>query len=128
MVPELNVIAGHASSLTDIADAIHKLNEKWWVDPATGNRIERNVGELLMLAVSELAEAMEGHRKDLMDDHLPSRKMLEVEIADCVIRLFDLSAGLGLDVAGALAEKCRYNAVRADHQLAARLAPNGKKY
>ena len=73
------------------------------------NAKDRNVGEALMLAVSELSEGIEAHRQGLNDDHLPHRKGLEVEIADCIIRLLDLSGGLGLDVGGALVEKLAYN-------------------
>jgi len=61
-------------------------------------RKDRNKGELLMLCVSELAEAMEGHRKDKMDDKLPHRKMAEVELADFLIRAFDMAGGLELDL------------------------------
>ncbi|XUM19805.1 hypothetical protein ACRAVF_19255 [Bradyrhizobium oligotrophicum S58] len=43
-----------------------------------------------MLIVSEIAEAMEGERKSLMDDHLPHRKMVEVELADTLILHFRL--------------------------------------
>lgn len=43
----------------------------WYHDIKTGERKSLNVGERLMLCVSELAEAMEGHRKGLMDDKLP---------------------------------------------------------
>ena len=46
-----------------------------------------------MLVVSEISEAMEGERKDLMDDHLTHRKMGEVEMADAAIRLFDYAGG-----------------------------------
>jgi NTP pyrophosphatase (non-canonical NTP hydrolase) len=108
--------------------SIHKANEKWWTDLHTGEPIQCNVGELLMLIVSEVAEGMEGHRKSLMDDKLPHRPMLEVEMADAVIRIFDLCEGLGLDLAGAMLEKCKFNAVRVDHTAAARLAPGGKAY
>jgi NTP pyrophosphatase (non-canonical NTP hydrolase) len=113
-----------------LASHIHALNHEagWWSDLQTGEPIQRNVGELLMLCVSELAEAMEGHRKNKMDDHLPHRPMMEVEIADCLIRLFDLAGGLGLDVSGALVEKMEYNAKRADHKPEARAKPGGKKY
>lgn len=114
--------------LNAFASDVHLANKRWWCDPATGQPLNRNVGEMLMLAVSELAEAMEGHRKDLQDDKLPHRKMLEVEIADCLIRLFDLSAGLGLDLGGAFMEKMEFNARRADHTNEARLAPGGKRY
>ncbi len=100
----------------------------WWSNPQTGKPIERNTGEMLMLIVSEIAEGMEGDRKDLMDDKLPARKMLEVELADAVIRIFDLAGSKGFDLGAAIAEKLAYNAQRADHKPAARLAAGGKKY
>ncbi|UGQ45100.1 nucleoside triphosphate pyrophosphohydrolase family protein [Massilia endophytica] len=100
----------------------------WWNAPATGRRLERNVGETLMLIVSEVAEGMEGHRKGLKDDKLPARDMLEVELADAVIRIFDLAGALGYDVGAAIAEKIAYNLQRDDHKPAARLAAGGKRY
>lgn len=106
----------------------HEANSRWWHNPATGEPIERNLGEMLMLAVSELSEAMEGARKNLNDDKLPHRKMLEVEIADCLIRLFDLCGGLGLDIDGAFLEKMEYNRTRVDHTNEARLEDGGKKW
>lgn len=81
-----------------------------------------------MLVVSELAEAMEGHRKGLRDDKLPHRAMLEVELADAVIRILDISAGLSLDIEGAVEEKMEYNRERLDHKREARLAEGGKRY
>lgn len=80
-------------NLNQKAKKIHELNQKWWVDLETGQPIERNKGEMLMLVISEIAEAMEGERKDLMDDHLPHRKMAEVEMADAAIRLLDYAGG-----------------------------------
>lgn len=77
------------------AARVHAANAKWWCDLKTGAPIKRNVGELMMLVVSELSEALEGHRKDLMDDKLPHRKMFEVELADAVIRLLDTANGFG---------------------------------
>jgi hypothetical protein len=81
-----------------------------------------------MLIVSEVSEAMEGHRKNLMDDKLPHRPMVEVELADAVIRIFDLAGAKGYDVAGAIVEKLAYNAQRADHKPENRLAEGGKAY
>lgn len=85
----------NTAELNELAQYVHKCNEKWWQDPVTKQRIERNKGELLMLVITELAEACEGERKNLMDDKLPHRKMAEVEMADAAIRLLDFAAGFG---------------------------------
>lgn len=115
------------SDLNELAAEIHKLNHKWWHDK-NGVRLERNKGELLCLIHSEISEAMEGERKDLMDDKLPHRKMAEVELADAIIRILDYSAGFSYDIAGAVSEKLEYNKTRKDHTHEAREQANGKKW
>lgn len=81
-----------------------------------------------MLVVSEVAEAMEGERKNLMDDHIPHRKMAEVELSDALIRIFDYAGGFGYDLQGAFEDKMKYNASRKDHSAEARKADGGKKF
>lgn len=88
----------------------------------------REVGTMLALIHSEVSEAMEGFRKDLYDDHLPHRKMAEVELADAVIRIFDLAGRENLDIGGALVEKLKYNTQRLDHKIEYREKENGKKF
>lgn len=115
----------------------------WWHDLKTGEdqtfsyRVDvmsagmkppRNIGELLCLVHSEVSEAMEGARKSLMDDKLPHRPMLEVELADAVIRIFDMAGGLDLDLPGAIVEKLAFNAQRADHKVDARKSEGGKAF
>lgn len=100
----------------------------WYNDPKTGEPIERNVGEVIALMHSELSEALEAYRRDRMDDKLPHRPGIEVEFADCIIRILDTANALGLDVAGALIEKNRYNQQRADHKLENRAKEGGKKF
>src|SRR5262245_5049068 len=115
-------------ALNDLARDCHEANQHWWHHPATGERLDRNKGELLMLIVSEVSEAMEVERKNLMDDHLPHRRMAEVELADVLIRLFDYAGAYGYDLDGAVAEKRAYNAQRADHKAEARLQVGGKQW
>ena len=86
------------------------------------------VAQKLCLTHSEVSEAMKGHRKGKMDDHLTHRPAIEVELADAVIRIADLAGALNLDLGGAIAEKMAYNAVRADHKPEAREAIGGKAY
>ena len=99
----------------------------WYTNPVTGEPVKRNFGEVVTLMHSELSEALEADRKSLKDDKLPHRDGREVEFADCIIRILDTAAALGMDLAGALIEKNRYNKDRADHKLEAR-ASGGKKY
>lgn len=68
-------------------------NAGWWHDLHTGEPVERDKGEVFTLIHSEITEGFEGWRKNLMDDKLPHRKMLEVEIADVYIRIFDACGG-----------------------------------
>ena len=103
----------------------------WWTHPQTGEPAQNNpmcFAQKLMLIVSELVEAMEGDRKSLMDDKLPHRPMREVELADAVIRIFDLAGAYNLDIAVAIVEKMAFNKVRPDHKIAARIAYGGKAY
>lgn len=99
----------------------------WYIDPTTLLLKEINFGERVALMHTELSEALEADRKNLMDDKLPHRPGVEVEFADCIMRILDTAAFLGLDVAGAVIEKNRYNQQREDHRIENR-ANGGKKY
>ena len=117
----------------DLQHVCHKAAKQWWID-GDGQDVRSYpkkhlmtwIASKLMLSVTELAEGMEGLRKDKMDDHLSHRKMMEVELADCVIRCFDLAGGLGFDLGGAIEEKLAYNQERLDHKPENRHAVGGK--
>jgi NTP pyrophosphatase (non-canonical NTP hydrolase) len=51
-----------------------------------------------------------------------------VELADAVIRIFDLAGAYGMDLGGAIAEKMSFNADRPDHKPENRAAVGGKSY
>ena len=116
-------------SINRLKDKCHEASVRggWWHDLYTGEPLRRNFGELLMLIVTELAEAMEGKRKNRMDEHLPHFRSTEVEMADALIRIFDFAGGFNLDIGRALVEKMEYNAVRADHRPENRRKDDGKK-
>lgn len=126
-----------SNRINDLVDYCHETSHKagWWdvgvfdaAECARGRTpLGLNfVGTKIALIHSEISEALEGWRKDKMDDHLPDRKMIEVELADACIRIFDLAGALQLDLGGAIMDKMAYNAQRADHKPEARAAAGGK--
>lgn len=64
----------------------------WW------DNMDRDIYTTLQLVNTEVAEATEGERKNMMDDKLKHRRMGEVELADAVIRLLDLGGRYGWEV------------------------------
>ena len=82
----------------------------------------------LALIHSEISEALEGHRKGIKDDKLPQYDMVAVELADALIRIFDLAGFLGIQLGTIIEAKERYNAQRADHKPEVRKGLHGKKY
>lgn len=137
-ITERPALVGYVNGLVE---ACHSASENagWWRDAKTGDDHialihgdtyfgKSLVAQKLMLIVSEVAEAMEGHRKGLPDDKLAHRPMVEVELADAIIRIADLAGALYLDLGGAVVEKLAYNAQRADHKPESRLAAGGKAY
>lgn len=96
----------------------------WW----EGKEPHQHFPTAIALIHSEVSEALEGHRKNLMDDYLPSRPMVEVELADALIRICDLAGAMKLDLGGAIYEKLAYNRSRADHKKENRGKAGGKAY
>jgi NTP pyrophosphatase (non-canonical NTP hydrolase) len=120
------------NSLNQLSKQVHQNNvEKGFWEG------DKNVGELLMLVVSELGEAIEAHRKGRFskperlefklsstselpyERHYTSKFEIHVkdtfedEIADAIIRLLDLSEGLGIDIGWHIDQKLNYNKTRA---------------
>lgn len=91
-----------------IVDVFRTAREHGWHDE------ERNDGECIALMHSELSEALEALRKNPLqkDEHCPAFTNLEVELADCVIRIMDYAGMRNLDVAGAILAKAEYNRTR----------------
>lgn len=86
----------HAASLFTFFGDVYARNLKagWWTDIHTGQPKARNVGELFMLMVTELAEAYEAYCLNQADDKLPEYPGVGVEMGDLLIRIADFCGAL----------------------------------
>lgn len=77
---------------------------------------DRNFGEQLMLAVSELSEALEADRDGepayYREINGGKPEGVAVEIIDCIIRCFDTLCPMGVDIDSIMDEKIGYNRKR----------------
>jgi NTP pyrophosphatase (non-canonical NTP hydrolase) len=112
-------------TLNKLRDEIHEyaINKGFWDN-------QRETGTLLMLCVSELAEAMEADRKDRYADleliekdkedfidfkwsfENSIKDTFEDELADTIIRILDLCGAKGIDIEKHIELKMKYNATR----------------
>jgi len=83
----------HAASLALFFTDVHERNCRagWWSDLETGEPKKRNVGELLILFVTEIAEAYIAYVGNEADDKLTQHPGLGVEIGDLAIRMADFA-------------------------------------
>jgi len=119
-------------NLKQIASEIHQnaVAKGWWEK-------DKNMGEMLMLCVSELVEAMEADRidkyTDLKEDFMNHEVLLggqgndydfeycfkncvkntfEDELADTIIRILDICHSKNIDIEWHIRQKMRYNSLR----------------
>lgn len=112
-------------TLNKLRDEIHEyaINKGFWDN-------QRETGTLLMLCVSELAEAMEADRNGLYADleliekdkedfidfiwsfENSIKDTFEDELADTIIRILDLCGAKGIDIEKHIELKMKYNTTR----------------
>lgn len=116
------------TQIKELQNSIHAnaIRKGFWEEPV-------NIGEKLMLIVSEISEALEAHRKGrhcnpvdvawflsttdeshAIHEVFPEKikDTFEDEIADAVIRLLDMCAKMDIPIEAHIEAKMRYNATR----------------
>jgi len=100
-----HILQGQISKLAKKCFEIADEHGFW--DRDSNGQPTRNIGEGLMLISSELGEAMEAYRESDLEG-------LEEELADAIIRIFDLSWGMKLNIEKRIMDKIEYNKTRPD--------------
>ncbi len=96
--------------ISTAADSHQNAKDKGFWEPG----VERNDSEMIMLVVTELAEAVEGLRHgNPPDDKVPEFSAAEAEFADAIIRMMDQAHARGWRVAQAIEAKMKFNKGRA---------------
>lgn len=99
--------------MNELAAAIHScaIAHGWWNE-------ERSIPEVLCLIHSEISEALEEYRvnpsglSDIVFGPDDKPEGFAIELADVIIRTFDLCADLCIDIEDAVRVKMMYNATR----------------
>ncbi len=131
---EISVIDAHRQMAIDsleylIADSHGAaVRAGWYTDIKTGLPKVRNDGEQLLLIVSEIVEGFEGIRKSLKDDKLPQYEMIDVELIDAAIRIFDFLGKRSAPAGEFYVAKRNYNDNRQDHKIENRQKEGGKAF
>ena len=94
--------------VNQLAEEIHQtaIDHGWW-------EYDRDPLHIMMLIVTELAEAAEGYKQgNPNDSHLPEYPSIDVEIIDVIIRCLDYLGHRGTPAGNVLIAKMNYNKQR----------------
>ncbi len=105
--------------LSELMADIHKTakDHGFWPDDPTDHQT-RNFGEAIALIHSELSEALDAYRccpsteGTEVSNNIPEFLEVEEELADTVIRIFDLAAGFNYHLPSAIIAKMKFNECR----------------
>ena len=96
-----------------VKDSFQNAKDHGWHDS------NRSIGDLICLMHSELSEALEEHRNGrapnevYFNEEKPEKpEGIPVELADCIIRIFDFCGLHKIDLESVLKQKMEYNRTR----------------
>lgn len=105
------------SIVNDVAKHVCEVSRShgFWRTPASEEDNQAQLAQKVALIHSEVSEFLELLRHNAVyipDKHCLDQSAGAVELADVVIRVFDLAHSLGLDIGGAIEAKVKYNESR----------------
>lgn len=100
-------------NISELVKQAHEtaIRKGWYEEP-------RTFGEMIALCHSELSEALEDYRNGNEPDHIwldeinGKLRGIPIELADVMIRIFDMCGHYDIDLELAIAEKMEYNKTR----------------
>lgn len=105
-----------SDSIAIIANKVHRIAKEkgWWEGEYLPLTRPEVIGSKIALIHSELSEALEEIRLDGTFFYMRNKKPegVAIELADAVIRIFDLAEAMGIDISGAIVAKMKYNESR----------------